>query len=84
MNVVAVPATVATCTKFVQADPRHRSTFTSLCVVVAFAQVNWIELRDSAVAVNAVGAAGALPFTTIERVARLDAPWLSVTVRDAV
>ena len=67
MYVVAVPATAATCTKFVQPEPVQRSIRTSVCVVELFVQFSRIELRDNAVArrpVVAPGSAGAV--TTID------------------
>ena len=85
VKVVAVPGTVATWTKFVQPDPLQRSILTSVWGVVPFVHFRRIELPVSAVAVRFVGAVGrATAVTTIEAVVVLDAPPLSVTVRDAV
>ena len=64
--------------------PRQRSILTSVWLVDPFVQTRPIELRVSAVAVRPDGAGGGRGFTTMEPVVVLDAPPLSVTVRDAV
>ena len=84
MKLVAVPATAATCVKFVQPAPRQRSILTSVWLVDPFVQLKPIEPRVSAVAVKPDGAGGSRGFATIERVVVLEAPSLSVTFRDAV
>ena len=84
VKVVAAPGSVATWANAVQPDPRQRSTLTWVWSAVPFVHCRPIELRPSAVAVRFVGAAGgSAAVTTIERVAVLDAPPLSVTVSDA-
>jgi hypothetical protein len=84
VNVVAVPATTATCAKVVQPDPAQRSILTSVWLGPAFVHLRLILRCASAVAVSPVGAAGACPCTTIERELELEAPELSVTLKDAV
>jgi hypothetical protein len=84
MKLVAVPATAATCVKFVQLAPRQRSILTSVWLVDPFVQVRPIEPRVSAVAVRAGWRRRNEGFATIERVAVLEVPSLSVTFRDAV
>jgi hypothetical protein len=84
VKVVAVPASTATWVKFVQLDPLQRAILISVWSVVPFVHVRPIEPLVSAVAVRFVGAATERAFTTMERVVVLDAPLLSVTVRDAV
>jgi hypothetical protein len=85
VNVVAVPASVATCTKALQPSPVQRSTLTCVWLIAPFVHVRPMELRESAVAVRLVGALGRgrEAVTTTERVAVPDAPPLSVTVRVA-
>ena len=84
VKVVAVPATTATWVKFVQLDPTQRSIRTSVWSVVTFVHFKPIELLVSAVAVRFFGAATLGALTTMDRVVVLDAPLLSVTVREAV
>ena len=85
LNVVAVPATVATCVKFVQRDPWQRSIRTSVWLIAVFVQFRRIELLESDVAVKAVGAVGrGGALTTMNVEAEFMVPEVAVTVKVAV
>jgi hypothetical protein len=84
VKVVAAPAVVATCEKFMQPEPWQRSIWTEVWPADPFVQRSRMDIPGSALAVRRDGAGGSAGFTTMEPVVVLDPPSLSVTVRDAV